>query len=110
MNNPTLPESERQAARDEISELLKADAKGGKVIGQAGRSADRVRKAVRRFIDDLNAAEIRRGEPNKVLREFGKHLEQHLWLPSMGGAGRRGAAGKPGCFTYTRPVCVTWKD
>ena len=46
----------------------------------------------------------------EVLREFAAHLQQHLWIPSVGAAGRTGAAGRPGCFTYEPPSGVNWRD
>jgi hypothetical protein len=106
----SLPESERDAAQAKISRLLSAQGAGGKMLGQAGLATDRVRKAMKKTITDCNKAELRRGVANTVLRNFGKHLEDHLWLPSMGVKGRAGAAGKAGCFTYERPPGITWRD
>jgi len=110
MDDETLPASEREKARDEYDELVREASHGTKIPDAAGRVADRVRKAMRRVIDELNGAELRRGVPNTVLREFGDHLEQCLWLPSMGGRGRIGAVGNPGCFTYVCPAGVVWRD
>jgi 7-cyano-7-deazaguanine synthase in queuosine biosynthesis len=110
MDDETMPVSERDKARDEYNELVHAASHGPKMPDAAGRVADRVRKAMRRLIDDLKGVELRAGVPNTVLREFGDHLEQCLWLPSMGGRGRAGACGKPGCFTYIRPTGVVWRD
>jgi 7-cyano-7-deazaguanine synthase in queuosine biosynthesis len=106
----TLIESEREAAQKERDELLTANASGGRMLDAAGRAAERVRKAIRRFIDELNSEEVRRGEPNVVLRSFGEHLERNLWLPSVGLRGRAGASGRPGCFIYERPKGVVWRD
>jgi hypothetical protein len=110
MNDTTLPESERGAAETEWRDLLKAHSKGGKLAGQAGRAADRVRKAIKGKIDEWKKLERTKGKPNKVVQAFAKHLEECLWLPSMGGRGRAGAYGKPGCFTYIPPDGVVWKD
>jgi len=109
-DNETLPASEREAAREEIAELLQANARGGKLKGEAEQSVERVRKAIKRFIGELRKAEISKGKPNAVLRAFGDHLEQHLWIPSMGRKGRTGASGRPGCFIYEPPAGVTWKE
>ena len=105
-----LPESERSEAAEELEKLLKGVAKVRQRGGQAGRAAERVRKALRRFIDELKVAERRRGEPHPILRGFGQHLEECLYLPSVGGKNRVGAVGKPGCFTYLRPNGVVWRD
>jgi hypothetical protein len=110
MDDKLSPESERNKARDEFEELVHEASHGPKMPDAAGRVADRVRKAMRRLIDDLKDAKLRPGVPNTVLREFGEHLEKHVWLPSMGARGRIGAAGKAGCFTYVRPPGVKWRD
>jgi hypothetical protein len=110
IEDETMPASERENAQTELNQLLSANGKGGKMLDQAGKAAERVRKALRRLLDHLNAAELRRNVPNPVLRDFGAHLETHLWLPSMGGKGRAGASGRPGCFTYEPPSGVVWKD
>jgi hypothetical protein len=103
-----LPESERANAAAELQILLSEVAKVRKNGGQAGRVADRVRKALRRFIDDLKAANDSKGNPHAVLRSFAQHLEDCVWRPSVGGRNRVGAIGKPGCFTYVAPQGVVW--
>ena len=54
--------------------------------------------------------EITHGKPSLILRAFGKHLEDHLCLPSVGVKNRLGAMGKTGCYTYEPPNCVRWRD
>jgi hypothetical protein len=103
------PEEEREAAAAEISRLLKENVRGGRVRGGAERANDRVRKAIRGLIDGLKVAEASEAKPHATLREFGEHLEEYLWKPSKGKNGR-GALGKPGCFTYTPPPGVIWRD
>jgi 7-cyano-7-deazaguanine synthase in queuosine biosynthesis len=106
----SLPASEREDAREELANLLKARSRGGKFADEASRSAERVRKQIKTFIKDLKTAKGSRGQPNAVLQAFGKHLEEHLWLPSVGAKNRIGAAGKAGCFTYEPPNGVRWRD
>ena len=106
----SIPEAEREEARKELTALLKANARGGKFADGSSRAADRVRKQIKTFIKELMAAEITRGKPNMVLRAFGKHLEDHLWLPSVGVKNRLGATAKPGCFTYDPPNGVCWRE
>ena len=77
-------------------------------MGETGRAVDRVRKQIRALIAHLKAMEVTKGQPHVVLRAFGRHLEDFLWLPSMGGRKRLGAATKPGCFTYDPPDGVAW--
>jgi hypothetical protein len=101
---------ERATAEGEIQKLLKAYRSGGRAVTGAQQAVDRVRKAIKPFIDELKSANLRAGEANPVLRAFGEHLHKHLWLPSMGARGRAGAAGRPGCFTYEPPDGVVWRD
>jgi ribosome modulation factor len=110
MEDPLLPQDERDDARQKLNELLRAHQRGGKMAGAAGRAADRVRKAIKAKIDGWKKLERTKGKPNKVVQAFAAHLEQHLWLPSMGGRGRAGASGRPGCFTYEPPSGVVWRD
>ena len=110
IDNEELREEDRDEAQVELDELLRAVGKLRENGGQAGLAAGRVRKALWRLIDDLLSAERRPGEPHQVLRDFGKHLEECIWLPSVGRKNRIGAVGKPGCFTYVAPDGVLWKD
>ena len=108
-NDTTLPQHEREQARAEYEELMAAYARGGRVSGQAEKSAERVRKALRTFINELLEANDAQGQPHAALRAFGQHLEQYLWRPSMGGKNRIGASGNPGCFTYEPPKDIHWQ-
>ena len=110
MNDATLPQSVRDEAEEELNKLLKAYDRGGKVSGESEAAAERVRKGILNFINELKAAKRQQGLINVPLCAFGEHLHNHLWLPSMGGKNRLGAAGKPGCFTYEPPAGVRWKD
>jgi len=109
-NDKSLPLDEREQAEEEYLSLLKAYDRGGKVSGQAEQAVDRVRKAIRNLINELKDAKRQQGLVNVALAAFGEHLEQNLWLPSMGGKNRAGASGKPGCFIYEPPAGVRWKD
>jgi hypothetical protein len=106
IENVTLPQSERDAAQAEYDGLLQAASRGGKIADSATRAAERVRKAIKRLIQGLKGAELRPGQPNHVLRDFGLHLERYLWVPSVGVAGgkrRKGAVvGRGGSLTKGR--------
>jgi len=106
----TLPESERTSAEEEYHALVKSAGTLRKDGSQAGRVTERIRKALRRLIDELKVANDSQGNPHAVLRPFAQHLEECVYLPSVGGKNRVGAIGKPGCFTYVRPQGVIWKD
>ena len=110
LHDETLPADEREDARRELAALLRARARGGKLVGGAECAVDRVRKQVKTLIEKLKRAEVASGKPHLALRAFGWHLDAHLWRPSMGGKCRRGASGKPGCFTYEPPDGVVWTD
>ncbi|MBA4148488.1 MAG: 7-cyano-7-deazaguanine synthase [Verrucomicrobia bacterium] len=109
-NDETLPLEEREAAEAELQCLVASYQKGGKVSGQASLAAERVRKAMRRKIDEFKKAELRIGVPNEILKAFGEHLDKYIWFPSMGGNGRKGTIGSGGCYIYERPQDVIWKD
>jgi hypothetical protein len=110
VDDETLPAEEREDAQERLLELANASSRGGKFVDAASRAADRVRKQIKAFIKELKEAEKSRGTPNDVLRAFGKHLEDYLWLPSVGMKNRIGATTKPGCFTYNPPDDVRWRD
>ncbi len=107
IDDVTLPESERRQAQEELDELVEQTKKGGKVATAAGRASERVRKAIRRFIDDVKKEKGRDKRPNPVLHAFAEHLEKHLWTPSMS---QKARAGRPGCFIYEPPAGVVWRD
>lgn len=109
-DDESLSVVEREEAEQELTELLGHYDRGGKVSGQAELSAERVRKAIKNLINELKAAKRQQGLTNVALCTFGEHLEQHLWLPSVGGPNRAGASGKAGCFTYEPPAGVRWRD
>ena len=109
-DDDSLAPTVRQEAEDELTTLLQSYDRGGKVSGQAELAVERVRKAIKTLINDLKAAKRQQGLVNVALCAFGEHLEQNLWLPSMGGKNRAGASGKPGCFIYEPPAGVRWKD
>ena len=113
MDDGMLPEGEREAAREEYGELLRASSRGGKLADSASRAADRVGKALRRLHRDLAGATSPSGEADAVLRAFGDHLHRHVLVPSTryaGPRGRRSGARAGGCFTYERPAHVSWAD
>jgi len=110
LNDDDSSDEARAAARKRIRELLSGYKRGGGVDGGSEKAAERVRKAIRPMILELKKWEKRPGEPDLVIRGFGDHLDEYLWRPSMGGPGRAGAAGRPGCYTYEPPPGVVWKD
>lgn len=110
IDDETLSHEEREEARGKLSEMANANSRGGKFVDEASRAADRVRKQIKALIKELMEAEKGRGIANEVLRAFGKHLEDHLWLPSVGFKNRIGATCKPGCYTYDPPDDVRWRD
>jgi 7-cyano-7-deazaguanine synthase in queuosine biosynthesis len=106
----SLPESERTKAAEEMEELLEASMAAKPKNGEAARAAERVRKALSRFINDLKTAKDSHGGAHPVLCPFAQHLEDCVYLPSVGGKKRAGAVGRAGCFTYMPPDGVRWKD
>lgn len=109
-DDESLSETVREKAGAELDQLLHQYDRGGKVTGQAEAAAERVRKSIKNLIKELKSAKRQQGLINGALCAFGEHLEQNVWRPSIGGANRAGASGKPGCFTYEPPTGVRWKD
>jgi hypothetical protein len=101
-DDTALPQTERDEADARIKELLRADSKAGKFAGAAEHSVDRVRKAISGTIKKLKESD------HTACKDFGSHLEKHIWIPSMGLRGRVGASGSPGCFTYEPPDEIVW--
>jgi hypothetical protein len=110
IDDENLPVEEREEAQKKLSALANASSRGGKFADGASRAAERVRKQIKTLIKELKEWEISRGKPNLVLQAFGKHLEDHLWLPSVGINNRIGAVGRAGCYTYVPPKGVRWRD
>ena len=105
-------EVEREEARAELEEIqdwARKHLRGTE--GNEQRQVRAIRQNIRRLVERLRTARSEHGEPDEVLRAFGKHLEKHLLLPS--GRGRDGRAGRvrsglAGRFTYEPPEGVRW--
>ena len=89
---------------------------GQRALVQAGegneqRQVRAIRQSIRQLVERLRTARNEHGEPDRVLRAFGKHLEVHLLQPSA--RGRDGRASRvrsalAGRFTYEPPAGVKW--
>ena len=108
----TMPQSERDAAQAELDEIYKSlDGAAGRTIDSASKTADRVRKAIKRLHAKLSEANDETHNPNLVLRDFANHLDKYLIVPSSRftkGKGSRNRAGVAGTFTYEPPPGVVW--
>ena len=112
IDDANASEAERQEARDELEEILAWARKHLRgTEGNEQRQVRAIRQAIRRLLLGLAEARDEEGAPDKVLRDFGEHLERYLWEPS-GRYGRRGdlrvRAGLAGRFTYEPPEGVKW--
>ncbi len=105
-------EVERQEARAELEEIedwARKHLRGTE--GNEQRQVRAIRQNIRRLLDRLQTARNEHGEPDKVLRAFGEHLDRYLWRASGGGVSGRTSrvrAGLAGRFTYEPPQGVRW--
>ena len=105
-------EVERREARAELEEIQDWALKHMRgTEGNEQRQVRAIRQNIRRLVERLQTARNEHGEPDKVLRAFGEHLERHLLLPSS--RGRDGRASRvrsalAGRFTYEPPAGVKW--
>ena len=114
IQDASASETEKNEARQEMAKL----AESLKVVSQAPASGAEkqvraVRRAIERFIRSLRTARGRSEEAQQVLRAFGEHLHQYLWIPSSRYGGSRRArvrSGMAGQFTYERPAGVRWSE
>jgi hypothetical protein len=94
---------------EEVTEFLRKNPWRSR--GGAERCVRAITAAIKRLHVRLAAAADAEGQPHPVLRAFGRHLHEHLLLPSGRGGGYargRPAATYPGCFTYEPPPGVVW--
>ena len=104
---PVKAEARRE--REEILEFLRKNS--WRTRGNAGRCVRAVAVAIQRFHGRLAKAVDREGRPHPVLQGFGRHLREHLLIPSGRGGGHGGARASwsgAGCFTYEPPPGVVW--
>jgi hypothetical protein len=105
-------EVERQEARAELEDIedwARKHMRGTE--GGEQRQVRAIRQLIRRLLERLGTARNEHGEPDKVLRAFGEHLERYLLLPSGRGRHGRKAAVRSrlaGRFTYEPPQGVKW--
>jgi hypothetical protein len=104
---PVKAEARRE--REEILEFLRRNS--WRTRDNAGRCVRAVAVAIKRFHARLAKAVDAEGRPHPVLQGFGRHLREHLLIPSGRGGGHGGARASgsgAGCFTYEPPTGVVW--
>ena len=77
----------------------------------AQRTAETVRKSIRRLHQHLSKALDEKGSPHATLRAFAQHIDKHILTPSArysspGGAPAR--AGLAASLTYQPPQGISW--
>lgn len=114
VDDATLPGAERDAAQMELDELHQAlDGTAARTIDSAAKTAERVRKLIKRLHTKLASATDEYNRPHPVLREFAEHLNRYLIIPSSRfakGKGSRNRAGVAGTFIYEPPAGVVWNN
>ena len=105
-------EPEREEAQRELVALYDYEKKHSrKIRDNAGKAADAVGRAIKRFYAHLAEAMEADGEPHPVLRAFAEHIRAHLLVPSgrcCARGGARPSAGVAGCFMYQPPTGIVW--
>ena len=105
-------EPEKQEAQRELIALYDYEKKHScKIRDNAGKAADAVGRAMKRFYAHLAGAVDGNGGPHPVLRAFAEHIREHVLVPSgrcCGRGGPRPNAGVAGCFMYQPPTGVVW--
>jgi hypothetical protein len=106
-------EPERVEAQRELIALYDYEKKNSRRIrDNAGRAADAVGRAIKRFYENLAVAVEASGRPHPVLRAFAEHIRQHVLIASgrcCVRGGPRPGVGLAGCFTYEPPGGIVWQ-
>jgi hypothetical protein len=98
-----------QSQLDQIDAFLSTSQK--RLRSNDEKAVRAVRKAIRRLVEDLLAAEGADGSPLTIVRAFGKHIDTHILYPSGRYSSRsRSIARRPlaGRFVYEAPEDVLW--
>jgi hypothetical protein len=111
-NDETKSKVVREAARVDVEAIdAHLAAQPQRPSDNAQKTVRAVRMAIKRFCRNLIDAEDERGKPDRVLKAFGYHLWDYLFMPSSRYADARGHVarkGLAGCFLYERPKGVKW--
>jgi hypothetical protein len=114
MNDLSANEMERQEAVQCVEQIDEHLTKTVAVqSSNAVKAYDRVRKALGRFVKELNEFKDNQGQHNPVYLDFADHLEEFLIKPSTRyskGRQSRTRAQVAQTFTYEPPEDVIWTD
>jgi hypothetical protein len=112
IRDPKKTKAAREEARAEQEEITAYLAKDSRQHRDATKAAgDAVRSAIRKLLRNLVGGSASAASPGSVQREFARHLQRHLLIPSGRYAGpkARQARGElTGCLLYEPPPGMLW--
>ncbi len=112
IRDPRKTKAAREEARAELEQVTAYLAKDSRQVRDATKAAgDAVRSAIHKFLRNLVAGSGSASSPGLVQREFARHLQRHLVIPSGRYAGpkaRKARGELTGCLLYEPPPGVVW--
>jgi len=112
IRDPKKSKAARAEARAELEEIRAYLAKDSRQLRGATKAAgDAVRSAIQKLLRNLVTGSGSATSPGSVQREFARHLQRHLIIPSGRYAGpkARQARGElTGCLLYEPPPGMLW--
>jgi plasmid stabilization system protein ParE len=112
IRDPKKTKAVREEARAELEQITAYLAKDRRQLRDATKAAgDAVRSAIQKLLRNLVAGSGSASGPGSVQREFARHLQRHLLIPSGRYAGpkaRKARGELTGCLLYEPPPGVVW--
>jgi hypothetical protein len=112
IRDPRKTKEAREEARAELEQITAYLAKDSRQLRGATKAAgDAVRSAIHKLLRNHVAGSGSAASPGSVQREFARHLQRHLVIPSGRYAGpkaRKARGELTGCLLYEPPPGVVW--
>jgi hypothetical protein len=112
IRDPRKTKAAREEARAELEQITAYLAKDSRQLRDATKAAgDAVRSAICKLLRNLVAGSGSASSPRSVQREFARHLQRHLVIPSGRYArpkARKARGELTGCLLYEPPPEVVW--
>ena len=112
IRDPRRTKAAREEAKAELAQITAYLAKDSRQLRDATKTAgDAVRSAICKLLRNLVAGSGSASSPGSVQREFARHLQRHLLVPSGRYAdpkARKARGELTGCLLYEPPPGVVW--